>query len=119
MEKRHINLLHPGRQSRSSLFPYYARVFSLISAVTLTTLYVVYSASGANTTIGNNISTSGNLTVGSTTQLSGPIYASSTLQASGAARLYSTLTIDGNVGIGSTSPSKLLSVQGNALISGD
>ncbi len=97
------------------------RAFAFILAVFGATIFVVYLiAFAANTTIGNNISTSGALTVGgasslaSTLSVTSDIYASSTLQATGNTLLY------GDVGIGATtSPSMDLSVQGNALISGN
>ncbi len=97
------------------------RSFAYIFAVTTATIFVVYLiAFAANTTIGNNISTSGTLTVGgasvlsSTLKITGDVYASSTLQSTGNALLY------GYVGIGATtSPSMELSVQGNGLISGN
>src|SRR3989344_264570 len=55
------------------------RGLAFILAVVSATVFVVYYfASAANTTIGNNISTSGTLTVGGLTILSGQINASST-----------------------------------------
>ncbi|MBI4991617.1 MAG: hypothetical protein HZB99_00140, partial [Candidatus Harrisonbacteria bacterium] len=117
MSKKTINLLDPNHTRVFSLprdrFAI-LRGLSFLSAVTLTTLYIVYSASGANTTIGNNISTSGTLTVGGISRLSSGLYASSTLQASGTTTLYDTLSIAGAVSASST-----FQVTGNTRIYGD
>ena len=93
MSKKTINLLSAGH--RKQLIPYTIRIFSFVSAVTLATVYVVYIAAGANTTIGNNISTSGTLTVGNTALFSATLRASSTLQVTGSTTLYTALTVSG------------------------
>jgi hypothetical protein len=93
MSKKTINLLSTGHKKQ--LIPYTIRFFSFISAVTLATVYVVYVAAGANTTIGNNISTSGTLTIGNTALFSGTLRASSTLQVTGSTTLYTALTVSG------------------------
>ncbi len=76
--------------------PYSVRIFSFILSVTLTTAGVgYYLALAANTTIGNNISTSGTLTVGSSSLFSGSVNASTTLQVTGTTTLYTALVSSG------------------------
>ncbi len=67
-----------------------AYVFA-VGVGTLATVYLAYVASAANTTIGNNISTSGTLTVGNTALFSSTLRASSTLQVTGTTTLYGAL----------------------------
>ncbi|GEM_PF-4749061 len=100
MNDDNINLLNP--KSKKGSFPYAIRLISYFSAVVLTTIYVVYSAAGANTTIGNNISTNGTLTVGGTALFSGTLRASSTLQATGATHLFSTLEVEATTTLATT-----------------
>ena len=118
--KKTVNLLNSD--SKKSSLSNYARAASFISAVTLATFYIVYIAAGANTTIGNNISTSGTLTVGGTAQFSGILNASSTLQATGKATLFGDLEVGtgylfvssstGAIGLGTTSPNAHLHLAG-------
>jgi hypothetical protein len=72
-----------------------------------------------NTTLEGSLTVSGSQTISGTQQFNGGINASSTLQVTGATRLYSSLIVDGDVGIGTTSPARRLSIQGSALFSGD
>ena len=62
-----------------------------VAAGTAATVYLAYVAAAANTTIGNNISTSGTLTVGNTALFSATLRASSTLQVTGTTTLYGAL----------------------------
>ena len=108
----------PINSSNSRRFALPIKVISFFSAVTLATVYVVYVASGANTTIGNNISTSGTLTVGGTGRFTGALSASSTLQVTGNTRIYGDLTIDGLTSLGSISLSNP-SFNGDATVQTD
>ncbi|MBI3046526.1 MAG: hypothetical protein HYY86_03275 [Candidatus Harrisonbacteria bacterium] len=118
MDKKGINFVRTSSKGRVFDFSYQIRLFSFASAVILATFYIVYLVSGANTTIGNNITSSGTLNITGASNLaaltlSGTFNASSTLQVTATSTFYSA------VGIGTTSPGALLAVQGNAIISGN
>jgi hypothetical protein len=89
---------------------------------TLTTVYLAYVAAAANTTIGNNISTSGTLTVGNTALFSGTLRASSTLQVTGATTLYgvfvSTSTATSTFANGLNLSGGCFAINGTCLTSG-
>lgn len=94
--------------------------FSFVSVLTTISLIsLIAQASGVSTTIGTNISTNGTLTVNGASILNtlspigGTIKASSSIQITGTTTLYSLL------GVGTSSPSQKLGVQGNAFFSGD
>ena len=81
-----------------------------IQASSSATIANTLGVSGLSTLAGF-ISTASS-TISNSLQLAGPLSASSTLQVSGNSVFY------GNLGIGTTSPSQLFSVQGNAFLSG-
>lgn len=136
------NFLH-ARTGRNSQVPNSVRAVSFILSVVLTTAGIGYVvAFAANTTIGNNIVTSGNLTVGGTTSFNAITYtwpaadgsAGQTLSTNGSGTLSwaagggslftdggttTYLTTSDKLGVGTTSATSLLSVQGNSFFSGD
>jgi hypothetical protein len=101
-------------------FGFKVRGLAFILAVISATIFAVYYlASAANTTIGNNISTSGTLTVSgasvlsSTLLVSGAVNASSTLQVSATSTFYAGLGIGGT-----TTPAATLGIAGLLYVGG-
>src|SRR3989344_6071515 len=87
-------------QPQKKPFSLKIQAFAYVTAVVIATVFVVYYlVFAANTTIGNNISTSGTLSVTGASLLSGRVNASSTLQATGDVHFYGDLTVDGTTNI--------------------
>lgn len=101
---------------------------NLIPASFLVGLTMAVAGSVYATSVGSDVSVTGTLTVSSATSLNGGStfgdaaadvnLFTGTLQASTTALFTNGLTSYSNIGIGTTSPAQLLSVQGGALISG-
>jgi len=107
----------PASDSHSTFFRK-LQIFSFVSSVMVATLFIVWSAYSANTTIGNSIATSGSLTVGGASSLasltlSGTLNASSTAQITGTTTIYGLTNLSGFISSASSTIANSLKVTGD------